>query len=596
MKSHPRFIGDLVAQISLILSQVFGSAKIQRTGRGRRAVDRREEHYRLGGSRISHLVRLLVLVAAPCSWSPRVLAATAPQPTSTSVVAARPAVSTTQPQKSAADEDDLVQPDSPRASIDAYLRLCRQGQYVQAARYLNVPAQKAGRAGELAKRLKTVLDSRLSIDLDNISPRAEGARNDRIPRGYEEIGSIKGPKGKIDPIRLVQKSYPGPDARWVFSQSVVSKIDDWYEQLDERWFLDHLPPYLLRAGPRNLMIWQWLALPALLLVSWVLGYVLSRPSRKLLSLIVGRTAATWDDKLVVHVGGPLTLFWALTLISFSLRWLGLPAAVEDYGHSLIRGCFLFTFFWVLSRLMEVWGRLLIESDWAKQRAASSSLITLGVRVGKIAVLVIAVIALVSAMGYPAASLLAGLGVGGLAVALAAQKTLEHMFGAFAIGVDQPFREGDFIKFDDITGTVEAIGLRSTRIRTQDRTLISIPNGKLSEMRVESYSARDRMRLWCTIGLVYATQPDQMRQVLSGFEHILSSHPSIWPDNIIVRLKEFGPSALNIEIMAWFLTTDWNEFQTIRQEVLLSFMDCVQRAGTAFAFPTQTVHLETHPVK
>jgi MscS family membrane protein len=595
MKSYPRFIGDLMARTSLNLSHVCGPAKIQRTGRRRRAVDQREEHHRLGGRPIGHLVQLLILVVA-CIWSPLVLAATAAQPTSTSVVAARPAASTTQSQKSTADEDELVEPDSPRASIEAYLRLCRQGRYVEAARYLNVPAQKAGRAAELARRLKTVLDSRLSIDLDNISPRTEGARNERIPRGYEEIGSLQGPKGKVDPIRLVQKGYPGPEARWVFSQSVVTKIDDWYEQLDERWFLDHLPPYLLRAGPRNLMIWQWLALPALLLVSWMLGYVLSRPSRKLLSLIVGRTAATWDDKLVVHLGGPLTLFWALSLISVSLRWLGLPAAVEDYGHSLVRGCFLFTFFWVLSRLMEVWGRLLIASDWAKQRAASSSLITLGVRVGKIAVLVIAVITLVSAMGYPAASLLAGLGVGGLAVALAAQKTLEHMFGAFAIGVDQPFREGDFIKFDDITGTVEAIGLRSTRIRTLDRTVISIPNGKLSEMRVESYSARDRLRLWCTIGLVYETQADQMRQVLSGFEHILSNHPRIWPDNIVVRLKEFGISALNIEVMAWFLTTDWNEFQTIRQEVLLSFMDCVQRAGTAFAFPTQTVHLESHQAK
>jgi MscS family membrane protein len=247
----------------------------------------------------------------------------------------------------------------------------------------------------------------------------------------------------------------------------------------------------------------------------------------------------------------------------------------------------------LSRLVEAWGKLLIASKWAKQRAVSNSLVALGVRVGKICILVIAVVTLVTATGYPAASLLAGLGVGGLAVALAAQKTLEHLFGAFSIGADEPFREGDFIKVDDISGTVESIGLRSTRIRTPERTVVSMPNGKLSEMRVECFSIRDRLFLSCMIGLVYETTEQQMREVLSGFERILGSHPKLWPDNVSVRFKDFGASSLNIEVAAWFLTTDWNEFLTIRQEVLLAFMNCVKQAGTSFALPTQTIHIEPY---
>jgi len=151
---------------------------------------------------------------------------------------------------------------------------------------------------------------------------------------------------------------------------------------------------------------------------------------------------------------------------------------------------------------------------------------------KVAVLILAVIALLSAWGYSVASLLAGLGIGGLAVALAAQKTVENLFGAFSIGVDQPFREGDFVKVEDFVGTVEVIGLRSTKIRTLDRTLITLPNGKLSDMRLESFAARDRIRLACSLGLVYETTTAQMRQVLAELEKRLRAHPKIWPDAVV----------------------------------------------------------------
>ena len=493
-------------------------------------------------------------------------------------------------------EDDEVAPDSPRASLEDYLRLCQKGKYGEAAKYLNLPPQMAKSGAKLARRLKAVLDRRLFLDLDAVSPLSGGSLNDRLPPNYEEIGRIQGPDGKTESVKLVQKGFPGSDAHWAFSQSVVVKIDDWYAALDERWFLEHLPPYLLRTSARNIMVWQWMTLPVLVFLSWGVGYVLSRISRKLLSLMAARTASTWVDAFVAQIGGPLTLSWMLLLVSVALPWLGLPVSSAQYGQSIIRGCFLFVLFWVLSRLVEAWGKLLIASKWAKQRAVSNSLVTLGVRVGKICILVVAVVTLVTATGYPAASLLAGLGVGGLAVALAAQKTLEHLFGAFSIGADEPFREGDFIKVDDISGTVESIGLRSTRIRTTERTVVSMPNGKLSEMRVECFSVRDRLFLSCTIGLVYETTEQQMRQVLNGFEHTLSSHPKIWPDNVSVRFKGFGASSLNIDVAAWFLTTDWDEFITIRQEVLLAFMNSVKQAGTSFALPTQTIHVEPYEAK
>ncbi len=505
----------------------------------------------------------------------------------------KPATQNTEPAASAgpAQTDEVVAPDSPRASVEAYLGLCKQGRYQDAAKYLSVAPSQAGRAAELAQRLKAVLDSDFWIDVETLSSASEGATNDLLPPGHEQIGQIIGANGKAAPLRLTRRVVPGAETRWVFSRVTVDQIDDWYDHLEQRWFLDHMPKYLLKVGPRDLMIWQWIGLPILFAVSWGFGYLLSRVSRSILARAVKRTPPTWDDEFVGRLGGPLTLTWLLALVYVLLPWLGLYEPVENFVKSSLQGGLFFCLFWAISRLFDVWGKAITTSEWGREHSASHSLVPLGVRVGKIAVLVIAIVALVSAFGYPAASLIAGLGVGGLALALAAQKTVENLFGAFSIGADQPFREGDFIKVDDVTGTVESLGLRSTRIRTLDRTVISMPNGKLSEMRIESYTARDRMRLSCIIGLVYDTTADQMRQVLHDLEQVLSSHPKIWSESITVRFKEFGASSLNIEVMAWFLTSDYTEFQEIRQDVLLSFMECVKNAGSAFAFPTQTVYLQ-----
>jgi MscS family membrane protein len=188
------------------------------------------------------------------------------------------------------------------------------------------------------------------------------------------------------------------------------------------------------------------------------------------------------------------------------------------------------------------------------------------------------------------SLLAGLGLGGLAVALAAQKTVENLIGAISIGADQPFMEGDFVKIEDFVATVERVGLRSTRFRTLDRTLITIPNGKLAEMRIESYTARDRFRLATTLQVVYETTPEQLRAVLENIEKLLREHTKIWPDSITVKLVKLGSSSLDIEVMAWFAVPDFNAFQECRQDVLIEILRIVQNAGSSFAYPTQTFRI------
>lgn len=359
----------------------------------------------------------------------------------------------------------------------------------------------------------------------------------------------------------------------------------------DRPLLQALPEALQRRGAGGVMLWQWLALPGLVLAAWGIGWVLSRLSRRLLTRLTARTTMQWDDAIVARIGGPLTVAWTLIVLYLALPWLELAPSAQRLAHRVLRAALFVDFFWVLARALDVAAQLIGSSRWALEHPASRSLVPLGARLGKLAVLTIAVVALVSAIGYPVGSLLAGLGIGGLAVALAGQKTIENLFGAFSIGADQPFRQGDVIRVDDLVGTVEAIGLRSTKIRTLDRTLISIPNGKLAEMRLESLSARDRMRLACTLSLVYGTSAAQLRQVLAGLEAALREQPKLWPETVVVRLKELGESALGVEVMAWFETADFGEFQAIRQEVLLRFLEVVQQAGSALAFPTRTVQLQ-----
>lgn len=486
-------------------------------------------------------------------------------------------------------------PASPRAALEDFLALSRQGRYDEAARRLKLPDGQAGRGAELARRLKAVLDRHLWIDLETVSDKPEGAPQHGLPDGMIQLGTVPGPGGRPDPVRLVRLTQDG-EPTWVFSPGTVGHIDAWFQALPDRWLRDLLPAVAFRPGPRELLWWQWVAVPLLAALALLLGRLLGWLTRTFLGRLAAGTRSDWDDALLARTAAPLTLLWTVGSAHVLLSLLGLYAPAEAFVREVLGASAVLAFFWALWRGVDVMGAGLRRLPWAAGNPSAQSLLSIGVRAGKALVMALGVIAAVAQLGFPVASLLAGMGIGGIALALAAQKTVENLFGSVALGVDQPFRVGDFVKIEDFVGTVEAIGLRSTRIRTLDRTLVSIPNGRLADMRLESLAARDRLRLACTLGLVYSTTAAQMRSVLEGLEQVLRSHPKIWPDALVVRFKEFGASSLDIEIMAWFQTSVWSEFQLIRQEVLLQFMDVVERAGSSIAFPTRTVHIvpETAP--
>jgi MscS family membrane protein len=328
--------------------------------------------------------------------------------------------------------------------------------------------------------------------------------------------------------------------------------------------------------------------------SLVLGRIVIRAIRAVLHRAARRTEITWDDEIIDVAATPFSILFAIQAFRIAMPWLPIETHAAELASTAITIATTFCALWIGFRIVDIGRSILERRPWAKERPASRSLLLIGSRFAKITVVMLGAIILLAQLGVSVASLIAGLGIGGLALALAAQKTVENLFGTLSIGIDQPMREGDFVKIQDFVGTVELIGLRSTRIRTLDRTLITIPNGDLANQRIESFTARDRIRLSCIVGLIYQTTPTQMRAVLADLERVLREHPKIWPDTIVVRFRELASSSLDIEVMAWFQTTDWNEFQTIRQDVFLQFMDVVERNGTGFAYPTQTLHVDSFP--
>ncbi|HET9553057.1 MAG TPA: mechanosensitive ion channel family protein, partial [Anaeromyxobacteraceae bacterium] len=397
--------------------------------------------------------------------------------------------------------------------------------------------------------------------------------------------------------RAAPRPAPRPAARPAPSADpvdvAVAKVAE-LEHEEHSFLRRHLPAPLLEAGPRGLRRWQWLALPLGALIAWGLGWLLGWVTRRLLGHLAARTATTWDDLLIERLAPPITLLWSLLVASALRPALELDGAFDALVARLLRAGFFYAVFWGAFRAIDVAFGVLGETPAARGNAGLRGLVPLLRKMAKVAALAIGLVAVLTELGFQVTSLLAGLGIGGLAIALAAQKTVENLIGSLAIGVDQPFRVGDLVLVDGVLGTVEVIGMRSTRLRTLDRTLVTLPNGKLADMRIESYAPRDRYRLSVTMGLSYATTSAQMRQVLRAIDAELRAHPSRGPDEPVVRFADLTDSSLSVEVMAWLVAPDYGAFAAQRGELYLRFMEIVEAAGADFAFPTQTVHVASLP--
>jgi MscS family membrane protein len=478
--------------------------------------------------------------------------------------------------------------DSPRASMRAYLSFSEKGRYQDAAAYLDAPRTSDRTAADLAAKLYAVLSQRLLINPDTLSPLASGRPSDGLPSGIEELGRIPDTTGHPIAIRLVRREPRAADEtpRWVFSQATVGAIPTLYASLPDHWVREHFPSSFLKQGPLALYTWQWIALPVLGLACLILGRLLTWIS----SALAGRALAsqTWSSRLRSELKWPVAIGWALVLFAFASDELALTIRANDLVDRVLRALGYLTLFGALLRVVALVGDEVTKTEWATTRPTARALSGVGVRLGKVVVGALALMAALSELGYPITSVIAGLGLGGIALALAAQKTVENLFGSVSIIIDQPFRVGDTIRVDTIEGTVENIGLRSTRVRTAERTLIIFPNGKLADMRIESLGPRDRMRFATKIALSRECAAPQVRRVVSDVQERLGQHRLVRKADVLVALGALGESSLDIEVSAPIETTDANEFARVREELLLTCIECVERAGAALAVPLRKV--------
>ncbi len=488
-----------------------------------------------------------------------------------------PATSTTAPAK----EAEEAAPDSPRASVGRYFDACRQGDYKEAARYLDVPASLSARAPELAQELYAVLNRNLNVDADVLDPTSTGRADDGLPVGTDELGRFHDKAGRVVSIRLVRTEAKG-DPRWVFSQATVQHVDEWYEALGDRWLRAHIPAILQREGPESLLLWQWIALPVLLFAAYLAARFAALLAGGLFRRVAKKQGRKWLERVLKGARGPFMLAVMLVCFVFATRYLALYLAAEAFLGRLVRAAALGAFFWALVRGAIIFG------DGLKDRQGSKpswiALTQLGQKAARIVIIVLGTVVVLSELGYPVASLIAGLGIGGIAFALAAQKTVENLFGSASILADQPFRVGEAVRVDGIEGTVELIGLRSTRIRTAERTLVIIPNGKLADMRIEAFAARDRFRFAARLPLAPTTPRKNVEALLAALAALLDGETKVRKDDRLVFVKNLSELALEVEVSAYLEVESFSAFAELRTRLLLAINDALAKHDVALAAP------------
>jgi MscS family membrane protein len=482
---------------------------------------------------------------------------------------------------------------SPRAALYAFLTEGRRSEFASAATHLDlsaIPTEEREMAGpRLARRLKVVLDRNIWFDLNKLSNHAEGNTDDGLPANAELLGSIHAAGALVDIVMVRGPSETG-ELVWRFSPALVERIPELYQEFGFGWVGDHVPRWMHRMGPFGLEVWQLLGFLILFFGGWFASSVVTKALRRVLGPLAKRTGSGLDDRLIETMFRPFRWTLWTVLLAVGVYTLRISVRASIWIDRLLIAFAFVAAVRILAGISEAWTRAACERLEREGHRSGAGVVTVVNRVVKAVLGCIAIIGLLQAFGFNVTGLLAGLGIGGVALALAAQKTIENLFGGLTVMADKPVRIGDFCRFGDKSGWVEDIGFRSTRVRTLERTILSVPNAEFSAVQIENFAERDRIRFFTTVGLRYETTPDQLRAVLASLRRILLGHPKVSRDEVRVRFVTLGPTSLDIEVNAYVLTAQPPEFQAIREDLLLRFMDAVAAAGTGFAFPSSTVYL------
>lgn len=483
---------------------------------------------------------------------------------------------------------DSLGRDTPSGTVLGFLQAAQSGNYKVAADYLQMSAaRRQSQGANLAEKLKVLMDRTFVGSLRRLSANSEGSLEfgnaDR-----QTIGVFS--NGDVDvPVILVRVGDPNSGRVWLFSSETLSKVPELSDNLEAHQVESKLPQSLVRNLFLGLPLWQWLALiaaiPLAIAIGWAMVLVLAIPRRLWLKFTKRPNLHSFS-----RMSTPLVVTFSAVAHRMIGVYIGLPLLPRLYYSRTIWVLISIGFFWFLLRVTSLTMQRLRMHAIEAGRIGTGTLMVLGERLLVALVVIVAILATLGIVGFNLTTVLAGLGIGGIAIAFAAQKTLENLFGGISVLADEVINVGDFCRFGDRVGNVEDISLRSTRIRTLERTELSIPNGALATMSIENFTRRDKFLFNPTLVMRSETSTDQLRYLLAEVRRMLYEHPKVESDSARIRFASFDNSSLSLEVFSYLLTTDMAEFTAIREDVLLRIKDLVEKSGCGFASPSQTIYI------
>ena len=487
--------------------------------------------------------------------------------------------------QSAAAEADIVADEldrgTPRRSLRGFLTAAQNRDFETGAEYLdlrNLPKRmKITDGSRLAHGLSIVINRQLWIDFDEISDDPDGTDGDGLPGYRDKFAEIV---SHDEVITLLMQRVPRGDGEfiWKISNKTVSEIPELYKEFGYGPVEEYLFRILPDISILNVELFKWV----IILGTAIIAYPILRVLLGFLSGLIAKETSPVHDMVRRFFTKPflwLVLIIITNRVTYSLG-LGIEAQKLASAHTL--DILLVT--WVLlsaTNLMRAVYRNRLE-----RQGKTGAIVLLGPlgNAAKIMFVIFAVLLWLNNLGFNITALIAGLGVGGIAIALALQKPLEDLFGAVSMYTQQPAKVGDFCKIGEITGTIEEIGLRMTRIRTLSNSVVSIPNAKIAGDVLDNYSVRQRIWYHPKITLRYDSKPKQLSEVLSAIRAMLEKHERVVDDPLRVRLTGFGREGFEVDVYSYISTSDWAEFLEVAEDLNLGIVDIVEKSGTHFAVP------------
>ncbi len=476
--------------------------------------------------------------------------------------------------------------DTPHNALMGLLKYGAQQDFATAARYLQ---PTPGQHTDLVQRAKELqaLYSKFYSNIALLSDDPNGSIDAGLPPGHVRAGVLE-IGGTRTEVVLVRVDDPAIGKIWLLSKETVAKIPQLYAQLQsegptraERF----MPSALTSRHFLGMSLAQWLGWLLSIPISWLLAgvstFLLSAPRRVWCKLHKRPFRTLWDKPL----GVPLRCILAILMHLLFVYQLGLPLLYRAYYFRFIAGLLAGCFVWFASRLADEGFDRAVDRTRTYHKGGESILILMQ-RLTRIVMLIIAVICALALFGINVKTTLAGLGIGGLAIALAAQKTLENLIGGVSLLMDEAVNLGDFCQIGNQLGIVEDIGLRSLKLRSLDQRLSIVPNGSLAGMQFQNLTRRPKLLINQTLSLRIESQAEQLRFVLGRVQSMLDQHSAIESHTSRVRIMGFVGAAFELELFAYVTTGDWIQFTAIRQEVILKITEIVEASGTRLAAPTR----------